>query len=92
MVVPRRAPGTAPDEPVRFRRIVCPVDFSPGSTTALNYAVNIAEGARAQLTMLHVIEVPPQRHETPSFDNAGVVLARVSAESELRAAITPIGS
>jgi nucleotide-binding universal stress UspA family protein len=82
MVVPRRAPGAPLDEPVRFRRILCPVDFSPGSTSALHYAMKIAEGGEAQLTMLHVIETPPQRHETPSFDDAGMVLARAAAETD----------
>lgn len=82
MVVPRRAPGTAPDEPMRFRRLLSPVDFSQGSARALDYALNIAEGARAQLTILHVIEMPPQQHETSSFEDAGLVLARATAETD----------
>jgi universal stress protein A len=43
MVVPGHASDRAPDEPVQFRRILCPVDFSDGSIRALTYAINLAE-------------------------------------------------
>lgn len=82
MVVPRRAPDTAPDEPVRFRRILCPVDFSNGSIGALNYALNMAEGADAQLTVLHVIEIPPELRETSLFEGVSVDRARAAAEAD----------
>jgi nucleotide-binding universal stress UspA family protein len=48
---------------VRFARILCPVDFSAGSAEGLRYASSIASGAGAQLTVMHVIEVPPELRE-----------------------------
>jgi len=60
MIVPRHAAEAAPEEPVRFRRILCPVDFSEGSVRAVRYAVSLAEEARAQLILLHVLDIPPE--------------------------------
>jgi nucleotide-binding universal stress UspA family protein len=71
MVVPARAPDVPPDSPVRFGRIVCPVDFSDGSLLAFEHALRMAEESDAELTVLHVIEVPPElgEHAFPSdFD------------------------
>lgn len=58
LIVPPRAPDVAPDARVEFHRIVCPVDFSDGSIAALEYAINLAEEADGQLTVLHVAELP----------------------------------
>lgn len=58
LVVPPRAPDVAPDTPVHFRRIICPVDFSDTSLEALAYALNLAEESDAQLTLLHAVEIP----------------------------------
>lgn len=58
MVVPPHdvvAPST-----VSFKHIVCPVDFSESSLAALEWALSLAEEADAQLSLLHVIEVPPE--------------------------------
>ena len=41
---------------VRFRRILCPVDFSTGSQAGLSFAISLAEEADAALTLLHVID------------------------------------
>jgi nucleotide-binding universal stress UspA family protein len=65
LTVPR-AVGDA--VPVAFRRIVCAIDFSDCSMAALSYAMSFREEARAQLTVVHVIELPPdiprEVHET----------------------------
>jgi nucleotide-binding universal stress UspA family protein len=58
LVVPPRAPDVAPTAPVQFRRILCPVDFSESSLSALAHAITMAKEADAQLTLLHVIETP----------------------------------
>ena len=42
-----------------MRRILCALDFSVGSSRALHYARDLAARAAAQLTVLHVIELPP---------------------------------
>ena len=65
LTVPRAVGDTVP---VAFRRIVCAIDFSDCSMAALSYAMSFAEEARAQLTVVHVIELPPdiprEVHET----------------------------
>jgi nucleotide-binding universal stress UspA family protein len=43
-------------QPVLFKTILCPLDFSPSSTRALKYALSLAKEADARLTLLHVIE------------------------------------
>jgi nucleotide-binding universal stress UspA family protein len=45
---------------VSFRHIVCAVDFSESSLAALTWALSLAKEADAQLSLLHVIEVPPE--------------------------------
>jgi nucleotide-binding universal stress UspA family protein len=64
----RKAPGpvlTVPppierplEQPVLFKTILCPLDFSPSSTRALEYALSLAKEADARLILLHVIESP----------------------------------
>jgi nucleotide-binding universal stress UspA family protein len=53
---------------INMKRIVCPVDFSPSSDYALGYALDLARMFEAQLTLLHVVEVP----FLPSYAMAGV--------------------
>lgn len=57
--VPRSVKDAAPAPPVLFKRIVCAIDFSDCSMRALNYAMSLAQEADAQLTVLHVLELPP---------------------------------
>ena len=45
LIVPPRAPDIAPDAPVQFRRILCPIDCSDSSLAALEYAITMAEEA-----------------------------------------------
>jgi universal stress protein A len=46
---------------IALKRILVPIDFSPLSKKALQYALSFAEQFRAGLTLLHVIEpdIPP---------------------------------
>jgi nucleotide-binding universal stress UspA family protein len=66
--VPRNVADAVPALPVIFKRIVCAVDFSDCSMHALDYALSLAQETNAQLTVVHVIEVPPEvppdMHET----------------------------
>jgi nucleotide-binding universal stress UspA family protein len=82
MVVPRRAPDTSTERPAQFRRILCPVDFSEGSNRALTYATTLARDAAAQLTVLHVIEVPPELQEFPLSAAFSVESVRAAAEAD----------
>ena len=66
LVVSARAYDVAPAGPVRFRRILCPVDFSEHSLRAVEYAVNLAEEIDAQLQLLHVVTLSPEIKELES--------------------------
>jgi nucleotide-binding universal stress UspA family protein len=57
LVVPPRADATTR---LPFTHLLCPVDFSPASRTGLALACSIAQEADAQLTLLHVIDLPPE--------------------------------
>jgi nucleotide-binding universal stress UspA family protein len=82
MIVPRHAADATPDEPVRFRRILCPVDFSDGAARAVRYAVNLAEEARAQLMLLHVLDVPPEILTQPASAALDIERIRAAATAE----------
>ena len=66
--VPPHAPDAVPAPPVLFKSILCPVDFSDCSIQALHYAMSMAKESGAGLTVVHVIEIPPEvpidEHET----------------------------
>jgi nucleotide-binding universal stress UspA family protein len=59
LVVPPRAADVPAGSPIQLRRILCAVDFSESSLDALTYAINMAQEADAQLTVLDVVEFPP---------------------------------
>jgi nucleotide-binding universal stress UspA family protein len=56
LTVPPRAAGPEGAERPAFGRILCPVDFSEASLTALEYALALARESRARITLLHAIE------------------------------------
>jgi nucleotide-binding universal stress UspA family protein len=82
LVVPPRAPDVPADTPVQFKRIVCAVDFSDSSLTALAYALNLAEEADAHLTLLHAIEMPPELRENPLLPDFDVDRIHAAAEAD----------
>jgi universal stress protein A len=84
LVVPPRAPAVSPDAPIQFRRILCPVDFSDTSLGALEYAMSLAEETDARLTLLHVIDLPPELRENALVADLDVNRVRASAEAEAR--------
>ena len=53
-------PKTASDAEVPYRRVLCPVDFSPSSLEALRFAFSIAEESDAALTILNVLDYPAE--------------------------------
>jgi nucleotide-binding universal stress UspA family protein len=55
LTVPPHALPTMPEEVV-FRRILCPMDFSPSALQAFGFAVDLARQANGSVTVLHVIE------------------------------------
>jgi nucleotide-binding universal stress UspA family protein len=59
LTVPRGMADVLPASPVIFKRILCAVDFSDCSMHALRYAMSLAQEADAHLTVIHVLELPP---------------------------------
>lgn len=80
MVVPPHADEAVPPGAVNFDSILCAIDFSEGSLVALEYALSIAEEADAHLTVLNVIEVPPELE--PRNFGTQVDVDRIRAEAE----------
>jgi nucleotide-binding universal stress UspA family protein len=80
LVVPRGDSASArPEHP---GRVLCPVDFSEASIRALQYAAHVAEASGAELTVLNVIEVPPELHADPSRTGIDVDKVRAEAHAE----------
>jgi nucleotide-binding universal stress UspA family protein len=82
LVVPPAAHDVPPGEPVHFRRILCPIDFSRASSCAVKYALTMAEETDARLDLLHVIEVPPEQTEYPRPIGVDIDRARAAAEAD----------
>jgi nucleotide-binding universal stress UspA family protein len=53
-----------------FKRVLCGIDFSEPSMTALRFALSLAKESNSTLTLLHVIEFPQEGQllETLPFD------------------------
>jgi len=85
IVPPRvtRVPG-----PVRYTRILCPVDFGPSSLDALAAALRLAQENDARLIVLHVLEaMPDEAHPLPLDVLEYGRLRRAQAAADLHAAI-----
>jgi nucleotide-binding universal stress UspA family protein len=57
LVVPMRPDGATREFAGSFRNLVCPVDFSAASQTALAQALRLADETESRLTLVHVL--PP---------------------------------
>jgi nucleotide-binding universal stress UspA family protein len=84
LVVPPRAPDVPAGSPIQFRRILCAVDFSESSLDALAHAINMAEEANAQLTVLHVVEFPLMLNVEPTMPAVDLSRLREAAASDGR--------
>ena len=58
MVVPPH--DDVPPSTVSFEHIVCAIDFADSPLAALSWALSLAQVADARLSLLHVIDVPPE--------------------------------
>ncbi len=58
--VPIGVKDAVPASPVVFTDILCAIDFSDCSMTALTHATSLAQEADARLTVLHVVEPMPE--------------------------------
>lgn len=52
--------GAATADVVTFKRILCPIDFSPSALQAFGFAVDLARQAGGLVTLLHVVEWLPE--------------------------------
>jgi nucleotide-binding universal stress UspA family protein len=94
--VPTHVPDAVPAPPALFKSIVCAIDYSDCSMHALEYATSLAHEADAQLTVVHVIELPPgvprDAHETvgggPRSLREYVALAEEDRRARLSEAIS----
>ena len=85
------SPGVRDDTeqpPLRLKKILVPIDFSPASKNAFKYALRFAEKFSAELTLLYVLAPAPSPNfagipGAPSFSETD----RSSAEKKLRALI-----
>ena len=68
LTVPKRLQDPVAVPPVLFKQIVCAIDYSDCSMRGLRYAASLAGETNAALTVVHVIELPPdlprEVHET----------------------------
>ncbi len=56
----------ATSDVVTFKRILCPIDFSPSALQALGFALDLARQADGLVTLLHVVEWLPEDEPRPS--------------------------
>lgn len=95
LVIPSHCDADAGGKPLQLARIVCAVDFSESSRIAVAYALVIAEGMGARLTLLNVLEPPPimrrVRLAPGSKPDVGLVRALAEAASlERLQALVPL--
>jgi nucleotide-binding universal stress UspA family protein len=86
LTVPRPMADAVPIPSRLFRRILCATDFSDTSLHALEYALSLAEGRDATLTLVHVVEVTPAPQSEAAGDGESRALgAYVAAAAQSRA-------
>ncbi len=68
LIIPPRSPDSVPASPAMFKTILCPVDFSPASRRALDFAVSLAEENQARLFVFHALEFGAADHSERSYE------------------------
>jgi nucleotide-binding universal stress UspA family protein len=93
LVIPSHLAAERMAHPAEFTRIICGVDFAAASMAALDYAWAIADRSDARLTLLNVIEMPPELQHPPAGPDYDVDRVRAEAEAtqltKLRAVVPP---
>jgi nucleotide-binding universal stress UspA family protein len=77
LTVPPRAHATSQ---LPFKRLLCAVDFSDSSLSAVRYAISVSQQSSAALTLLHVLEWPWEEPPRPSIDELPVEQGGALAE------------
>jgi len=78
VVVPSHADGAIPPGDPEFDSVLCAVDFSECSLEALAAAMLLAEDADALLTLLNVVDVPPELHARASLGEIDINAVRAA--------------
>ena len=82
-VPPHIAAGDPPE--VTFKRILCPIDFSPSALQALGFALDLARQADGRVTLLRVIEwLAEEEPRTSAHFNVPEYRRHVAADAEER--------
>lgn len=82
LVPPHARPAAV--ERIPFKRILAAIDFSTCAERAFAFALLLAEEADADITLLHVIDTPPELHEAWAADGReeiDVAAARARADA-----------
>lgn len=66
LTVPPHVPATV-SEAVTFKRILCPIYFSPSALQALGFALDLARQADGRVTLLHAVEWPADEEHRASI-------------------------
>ena len=73
--------------PMKFRKILCPVDFSESSTRALRHALELGRAFEAEVILLHVVDAQFLSNyiatDVPNY-LPGLDQLRENAEQELK--------
>jgi nucleotide-binding universal stress UspA family protein len=77
LTVPPHAEGRSP---LPFTRLLCAVDFSDASLSAVKFALSLARESGARLTLLHVLEWPWHEPPPPAIDELPAAQAAALAE------------
>jgi len=77
LTVPPQAEGRSP---LPFTRLLCAVDFSDASLSAVKFALSLARESGARLTLLHVLEWPWHEPPPPAIDELPAAQAAALAE------------
>jgi nucleotide-binding universal stress UspA family protein len=78
------SPHASEPTDVPFKRIICPVDFSPASRCAVNYALTLAQEGDAEITLAHSIDLAPELREYAMWARIDVDAIRAVALQRLR--------
>jgi nucleotide-binding universal stress UspA family protein len=82
LIIPAGLDQRQLEQPVTFARIICAIDFSAASLAGCAYAFSIAEEANAKLTLLNVVEVPPELVNPPQPPDFNIERVHAEADAE----------
>ena len=68
---------------MRFAKILCPIDFSPGSREAMQLAAKLAAESKGEVVLLHVWHPPYISSAEAPIPEALMMQLRTDAENEL---------